>query len=33
MLGLALSDRADDYRLHEPSENRYDSYDGWYRSA
>jgi Glycosyltransferase like family 2 len=33
ILGLALSDRADDYRLHEPRENRSDSYDGWYRSA
>jgi hypothetical protein len=31
--GLALADRADDYRLPEPRENRYDSYDGWYRSA
>jgi hypothetical protein len=33
MPGLALADRADDYRLPEPRENRYDSYDGWYRSA
>jgi hypothetical protein len=31
--GLALADRANDCRLHEPSENRYDSYGSWYRSA
>jgi hypothetical protein len=27
--GLTLAD----YRLHEPSENRYDPCGGWYRSA
>ena len=30
---LALADRADDYRLYEPSENRHDSYGAWYRLA
>jgi hypothetical protein len=31
--GLALADRADDHHLQEPSENRYNSHGGWYRSA
>jgi hypothetical protein len=31
--GSTLAAGADGYRLHEPSENRYDFCDGWYRSA